>query len=149
MEVRAELMIDSSKTAIWQVISNIEESPKNIEGIDKIELLNKPQEGLVGLKWKEYRTMFGREATEIMWITDAEQDRYYKTRAESHGSIYISTMKIEEEGDRCRLMMIFEGQAITFGARISFFVFSRMMRKSLESTMLKDLEDIKKVVESL
>ena len=70
--------------------------------------------GLVGLKWTETRLMFGKQATETMWITDAEENDYYQTRAESHGSIYISRLEIKDSGDGTELTMSFEGNTSEF-----------------------------------
>jgi len=44
-----------------------------------IEVLEKPDAGFVGFKWKETRKMFGKEATEIMWITDSVENEYFST----------------------------------------------------------------------
>ena len=148
MEAKSSIRINGSKEAIWAVICDIENSDKHISGINKVEVLNKPAEGIIGLKWRETRTMFGKEATEDMWITEAEANKYYRTRAESHGAIYISTLTIEEEGDACTLSMGFEGQAVSFGAKIGNFLMGKMMMKSTEKALLVDLEDIKKHVES-
>ena len=38
---------------------------KNITNIININILNKPVDGIVGLKWEETRKMFGKEATEV------------------------------------------------------------------------------------
>jgi len=147
MEARASIAVNGSKEAIWTVICDIEHFENNISGINKVEILNKPSEGLIGLKWREARTMFGKEATEVMWVTEAESNKYYKTRAESHGAIYISTMAIEDKGDTCVLSMGFEGEPVSFGAKVGNFFMGKMMMKSTEKALLVDLEDIKKVVE--
>ena len=146
MKAYAEINVKAPKEAIWSVICDIEHCDHNISGIQKVEVLEQPDSGVVGLKWRETRTMFGKEATEVMWITEAEEYSYYKTRAESHGSIYISRMGIIEQGDHCVLSMGFEGVALTFGAKIGNAIFSKMMAKSTEKALFVDLEDIKKVV---
>lgn len=148
MEVTTNLKVNSNKEAIWAVLCDIENAEKNISGIDRVEILNKPEQGMVGLKWKETRTMFGKEATEVMWITEAVENKYYRTRAESHGSIYKSTMSLEEKEGYCLLSMGFKGEAVSLGAKVSNFIFSKMIKKSLIKTMLVDLEDIKGVVEA-
>lgn len=148
MEARASLKINASKEAVWAVICDIENADKNISGINKVEILDQPKDGIVGLKWRETRTMFGKEATEVMWVTDAETNKYYRTRAESHGAIYISTMSIEDRGDTSIISMGFEGEAVTFGAKVGNFIFGKMMLKSTEKALMVDLEDIKKVVEA-
>lgn len=50
MKVEAKVCIDSTKEQIWQVISDIENSVNTIKAIEKIEVLEKPADGLVGLK---------------------------------------------------------------------------------------------------
>ncbi len=114
MKVQVSIPIKASKESIWNVISDIENAEKNITGIEKVEVLEKPDDGLNGLKWRETRTMFGKEATEVMWVTDSEPNRFYKTRAESHGMIYVSTMEIESGEDHEVLTMSFEGEAQSF-----------------------------------
>src|SRR5439155_20354584 len=67
-----------------------------ISGIEKIEVLEKPAHGLVGLKWRETRMLFGKPATAEKWITDAAENEFYKTRAEDNGFVFLSTMSISE-----------------------------------------------------
>jgi len=92
MKLEAKVCIDGTKEQIWQVITDIENSVNIIQAIEEIEVLEKPAEGLVGLKWRETRTMFGQTATEVMWITDAKENEFYQTRAENHGAIYVSKL---------------------------------------------------------
>ena len=148
MKCTVSLPINGSKEDIWNVITDIEHSEQNISAINKIEVLEKPEK-LNGLKWKETRTMFGKEATEVMWITESEENHYYKTRAESHGMVYVSSMSIEDEGDHEVLIMGFEGEAQSFGGKVMNMLFGKMMMSSMEKAIMKDLEDIRNVVEHL
>ncbi|KAF2956849.1 SRPBCC family protein [Marinitoga sp. 38H-ov] len=147
MNVSASVFIDSTKEEVWKVISNIENSPNFISGINKIEILEKHNEGLIGLKWKETRTMFGKESTETMWIIEAVENEYYKTRAESHRMIYISELRIAEENGKIKLTMNFYGEATSFFGKIMSFIFSKIMRNSTKKMILEDLNDIKKYIE--
>jgi len=147
MKVQVSIPIKASKESIWNVISDIENAEKNISGIEKVEVLEKPDEGLNGLKWRETRTMFGKEATEVMWITDSQPNRFYKTRAESHGMIYVSTMEIESGEYDEVLTMKFEGEAQSFMGKLMSTIFAPLMNSSTKKAMFKDLEDIKKIAE--
>lgn len=147
MKAYTELFIKGTKEAIWQLITDIEHSADTIKAIEKIEVLEKPED-FIGFKWRETRMMFGKEATEVMWITDYEENKFYRTRAESHGAIYISELTIREAEGGCFLGMGFEGQSITFGAKIMAFVFDGMMKKSTEKAFLEDLQDIKRIIEA-
>lgn len=147
MEISVKVEVNASKEAIWKTITDIENAASNIGGIDAVEILEKPDQ-LIGLKWKESRTMFGKSATETMWITHAEEHKFYQTRAESHGSIYVSKLMISEEDGKTYLSMSFDGQAQSLGAKIMSFLMAPMMKGSMKKLILKDLEDIKKVVET-
>ena len=49
MIVEAQVTINGSKAAIWAAITDIENASEIISGIEKIEVLEKPANGLVGL----------------------------------------------------------------------------------------------------
>lgn len=96
MIVEVQVTINGSKAAIWAAITNIENAAKTVSGIENIEVLEKPANGLVGLKWRETRMLFGKPASADKWITDAAENEFYKTRAESDGFVFLSTMSISE-----------------------------------------------------
>jgi len=128
MKLEAKVCIDGTKEQIWQVITDIENSVNIIQAIEEIEVLEKPAEGLVGLKWRETRTMFGQTATEVMWITDAKENEFYQTRAENHGAIYVSKLIIEENGDGNCLRMGFDGEAKGAFAKVMAFLTGFILR---------------------
>jgi len=96
MIVEAQVTINGSKAAIWAAITNIENASETISGIEKIEVLQKPANGLVGLRWRETRMLFGKPATAEKWITDAAENEFYKTKAEDQGFVYLCTKSISE-----------------------------------------------------
>jgi hypothetical protein len=81
MIVEAQVTINGSKAAIWAAITNIENASETISGIENIEVLEKPANGLVGLKWRETRMLFGKPATAEKWITDAVENEFYKKQS--------------------------------------------------------------------
>lgn len=147
MKVSVDVAIKGSKDAIWRAITDIENSADRISGIQQIEVLENPDKGFVGFKWRETRIMFGKEATEVMWVTDAQDYKGYKTRAESHGAIYISTFLISEREDHCVLTMGFESQAVGIVGKLMDRIFGNVMKKATEKDLLQDLKDIKTYVE--
>lgn len=149
MKVSTQVDINSTKEKVWEVITDIENSPNVISGIMNIEILNPAEDNFVGLKWEETRKMFGKEAKEIMWITHSEKYDYYQTRAESHGAVYISRLNItEKNSEDVTLEMSFEGQSISLMAKILSGIFSIFMKKSMKKAIEVDLEDIKKYCET-
>lgn len=76
--------------------------------------------------------MFGRTATEIMWITDSKENESYSTRAESHGAIYITKFVLTEKGCATELSMSFTSRAVTLKAKslsIMFLIFAGGTKK--------------------
>lgn len=148
MKLTIDIEIKAPKEKVWKVITDIENSVNTISGIDKIEILNKPKDTVVGLKWKETRTIFGKSATETMWITEATENNYYKTRAESNGAIYQTILKLSEKENTTFLTMEFSTEAITVRGKIMAFIFGRMLNKTMKKLIKKDLIDIKTTVEN-
>lgn len=147
MEIKVEVQIKGSKEDIWKIITDIENSPINITAIEKVDIHNNPGDSLVGLKWTETRTLFGKTATETMWITEAEINKHYKTRAESHGALYTTFMHIFEKNGETYLGMEFSSEAQNLGAKLLAGIFGVIFKNATKKALHQDLIDIKKVVE--
>ena len=63
MKFEVNTQIRAPKEAVWKTISDIERSVATVSAIQKIEVLERPEDGLVGFKWRETRAMFGKEAS--------------------------------------------------------------------------------------
>jgi hypothetical protein len=146
MLVEAQVTINGSKAAIWAAITNIENAAETISGIENIEVLEKPANGLVGLKWRETRMLFGKPATAEKWITDAVENEFYKTRAEDGGFVFLTTNRISAGSGGTTLTSAHETKPQGFGTRLKalpMFLFKGMIKKAI----LQDLNDIKSAVE--
>lgn len=149
MQVRAEVDVRAPREAVWAVVTDIPNASRTIKGIERIEVLERPVGGgLVGLKWRETRKMFGKDATETMWITRAEAPSFYETRAESHGSVYTTRIELAPTFSGTRLSMDFGAVPQTFGAKVMGAMFSAFGKGSMRKAILKDLEDIKAATEA-
>src|SRR5829696_6858595 len=118
MLVEVQVTISGSKAAVWAAITDIENATEIISGIDKIEVLEKPASGLVGLRWRETRMLFGKPATAEKWITDAAENEFYKTRAESDGFIFLSTLSMSESRGGITLTSVHDSQPQTIVAKV-------------------------------
>lgn len=147
MHIQESITIKASREKIWQLISNIENSAELISGIEEIEILKKPEKGLLGLKWEETRIMFGKTATEIMWIIDVVDGFSYKTQAEGPGVIYISSLSLAEEGNQTRLTMNFDSEISSFGTKIISAIMGLFFNKATRDAVKQDLIDIKSTAE--
>ncbi len=147
MKVSVDIEIKRPKEVIWAAITDIENCSNIISSIIDVEILHKPVTGLDGLKWKETRLMFGKEASEIMWITELVDNEYYCTRAESHGSVYVTKMSVKETDGNTLLSMTFSGEAQSFFVKMVSACMGVLIKKSMIKALRKDLEDIRKYVE--
>lgn len=147
MIVEAQVTINGSRAAIWAAITNIENASEIISGILKIEVLEKPANGLVGLKWRETRTLFGKSATADKWITDAVENEFYKTRAEDGGFVFLSTMSISESGGGMKLSSSHDSQPQGIVAKLMSIPMGLFFKGVAKKALLQDLNDIKSAVE--
>jgi len=146
MIVKAQVTINGSKAAIWALITNIPNASEIISGIENIEVLEEPANGLVGLRWRETRMYFGKPATVEKRITDAAENEFYKTSAESDGFVFLSTMSISESSGGVTLTSSHDSKPQGIVARLKSIpmpLFKGMVKKAL----LQDLNDIKSAVE--
>ena len=149
MKLEVSTEIAATPAEIWQVITDIDGAEARISGIKSVEVLERPDTGLIGLKWRETREMFGREATETMWITEAEENKSYRTEAHNHGAIYRSGFDIEPLGEgRTRLTMVFAGEAQTLMAKIMSALMTPFFKGATRKMVEQDLSDIKRAAEA-
>lgn len=147
MRITASVDIHAPRPEVWRLITDIEHAPEFISGIENIEIIEKPSRGIVGLKWKETRNMFGKTATETMWITEAEENDHYRTEARSHGAVYRSTISLAERGETTQLAMDFAAEPTTLAAKILASTLGLLFKGATRKALMQDLEDIKAAAE--
>ena len=148
MIVDAQVTINGSRAAIWAAIANIEHASETISGIENIEVLEKPANGLVGLRWRETRMLFGKPATVEKWITDAAANAFYKTRAESDGFVFLATISISENSSGgMTLTSSHDSQPQAIVAKLMSIPMGLLFKGVARKALLQDLNDIKSAVE--
>jgi hypothetical protein len=147
MLVEARVTIDGTRAAIWAAITDIEHASATIGGIEKIEILERPARGLVGLRWRETRTLFGKPATAEKWITDAAEHEFYTTRAESDGFVFLCTKRLSESGAGVALSESHETRPQRLVARLMSIPMGLLFKGVARKAVLQDLHDVKAAVE--
>ncbi len=130
---------------VFEVFTSLEQAAANIRGIDRVDLLTPGPFGL-GTRWKETRTMLGKQATEEMWITEFDPPRAYTAEAESCGAHYRTVHRFAPEGAGTRVEMEFGARPVTWVAKL-FSPLSFLMMGSLRKMMDHDLADLQQVCE--
>lgn len=103
MIVEAEAIIQASRAETWAVITDLENTPKILSGVLQIEVLERPASGLVGLKWRETRMLFGKLAAVDKCITEAVENEFYTVQAQDGGFVFVTTKRLSSSGDGTRL----------------------------------------------
>jgi len=148
MIVDAQVTIQGSRPALWAAITDIANASGTIKGIQKIEIVEKPARGLVGLKWKETRLLFGKPATVEKWITKAVDNEFYETRAEDGGFVFLTTMRITDAGSGgLTLTGSHASEPRGLGASLMSIPMRLFFKGVVRKAALQDLNDIKAAVE--
>ena len=96
--IRVERSVSAPPERVWAIVTDLERSPTVIEGIDRVERLDGGAGFGVGTRWRETRTIFGKEATEVMEIAAVEPGRSYVATANSRGMRYRTEVGVEGAG---------------------------------------------------
>ena len=147
MIVEARMNIKASRAAIWAAITDMENAASIVSGIKNIEMLQKPANGWIGLRWRETRILFNEPATVEKWITEAVENEYFQTRAESDGLIFLTTVSIVEGHAGFVLSSIHDSQPQSLFAKIMSIPMSLLFKGVARKAILQDLKDIKSAVE--
>ncbi len=146
MTVEASITTNASKAAVWAATTDIANLGQLLSTVVRIELVSQPATGRVGLRWKETRMLFGKEATVEKWITEAKENDYYTTRAEQDGFMFITTNRISESDGKVTLTGIHETQPQGFAAKLKSLPMV-FFRGVIKKAILQDLRDVKKATE--
>lgn len=143
--------IDAPLDRVFALASDLPRAAQHIDGIDKIEMLTESPVG-VGTKWKETRTMFGKQATEVMEVTafnppSAEGGpASYRVEADSCGCHFLTTFSFTPEGDATVVTLDLATQAQSLMAKMMTPLSGRMIG-SCKKAMEQDLTDLKRAAE--
>lgn len=147
MKVQTSISIKAPIEKVFDVYTDLGKAAERIQGIKDIKILEGSPRIEMGTKWRETRVMFGKEATEDMWVTGLTSNKQYIVEAESHGAHYTSTYAFEEVSEGVQVSMEFSSRPLTVSAKllgVLFFLFAGATKKALH----QDMEDLKKACES-
>jgi len=147
MIVTAHITIDAPRAKVWAAIADIEHAAATVSGIKKIEIVDRPANGLVGLKWRETRILFDKPATVEKWITDAADNAFYTAKAVSDGFIFVSTKRLSESNGVTTLTDTHESLPQSLKARIMVIPMALFFKGVIRKAVMQDLNDFKASVE--
>lgn len=147
MKVEATLAIRGTRAATWAALANIEHHAEILGGVERIEVVSRPATGLVGLRWRETRKLFGDSATVEKWITAVTEGESFETRAEDGGFVFVTTNRIAESAGGVTVTSIHDSRPQTVAAKLKTIPMALFFRPMIRKFILQDLTDIKTAVE--
>lgn len=127
---------------VWAIITDLEGTADTITAITAVERLDDGDGFGVGTRWRETRTMFGREATEEMEVTAIELKSSYTVEADARGAHYRSTVSVEPRGDGTRLSMTFGAEPTGTMSKVMAATIGKLFEGSMRKALQQDLTEI-------
>jgi len=93
-----ERTIAAPPEAVWRILTDLEAAPTILSGVARVERLA----GVgytIGTRWRETRTMMGREETEEMEVVGIDEGRSTMIAAEARGMAYRTEFTLEPTPD--------------------------------------------------
>jgi uncharacterized membrane protein len=145
MKIQASCEIAAPIEDCFKVFSDLENLAEHVSAINQVELLTPGPIG-VGTRFKETRTMFGKEASEVMEVTQFSPSEHLREEARSGGMHYVSDWHFSEREGKTRVEITFTGKPTSILARVLSPLFS-LMAGSMKKAFLTDMGELKTVLE--
>ncbi|MEM6331460.1 MAG: SRPBCC family protein [Planctomycetota bacterium] len=131
---------------VFQLATDLPRAAEHISGVDRIELLTDGPIG-AGTRWRETRTMMGRQATEELEITAFDPPRGYTAECDSCGCHFVSTFAMAEVegGTEVRLTLATTAQSMV--AKL-MSPLSALTMGAAKKAIEQDLIDLKQAAEA-
>jgi carbon monoxide dehydrogenase subunit G len=143
MDISCSKDISASAEKVWSIMTDLEGFPDTIGGIENVERLDGADGFEVGTTWRETRIMFGRTATEDMWVTELDPGHSYVVEANSHGAEYRTTQSVAPAGDGGSVLsMSFSANPTGTMAKVMSATVGRFFVNATRKAFEQDLADI-------
>ncbi|MEU8987461.1 SRPBCC family protein [Streptomyces sp. NPDC048558] len=150
ISVVVERHIAAGQGPVWEAVTDLRGMERVLSGVSKVEVLTDGAFG-VGTRWRETRKMFGKEATEEMWVTACEPPERYVVEAESHGTHYVSEWELlADRPSATTVRMTFSGAAVAGSGGVAGLlakILGGVGAHAVRKAIAKDLDDVASAVE--
>lgn len=146
MRLMLTKQVNAPPDIVFAVASDLANAAEHVQGIERIELLTPPPIG-VGTRWRETRTIMGKESTETLEVTAFDPPRRYTVEADSCGSHFESTFRFTPAAGGTRVELEINCRADSFFAKL-MSPLSGLMMGTMKKMLDQDLEDVTRVAEA-
>lgn len=146
MQFQMSIQIAADPAKTFFAFTDLANTAKNIRGIKALEVITEGPIG-VGTRFRETRTMFGKDAVETMEITAFDPPRSYSVGCDSCGARFDTTFRFTPDAGGTRVDVNMNTVATSFFAKVMSPVMGLMMAATMRKCFENDLADIKAVAE--
>lgn len=147
MFMHVEQSVAAAPGTVWSIITDLDRFAEVVDMVG-LERLDAGSGFAVGTRWRETRRMFGRDATEEMWVTHIDPGRRYVVEAESHGAHYRSVLSVVPTERGSLLSMKFEGTGTNVVTKVMGATIGRLFEGANRKAMQDDLARIAAAAEA-
>ena len=147
MNIESTIQINAPIEHVFARFTDLENLAERVTAITNIEVVTPPAQMAIGTVWTETRTMFGKEASETMTVTELEVNKRFVTEAASHGARYKTEYVFTATENGVTITQTFQATPTTFVGKL-FSVLFLLTAKSLRTALQQDMADLKQACES-
>lgn len=145
LEMKCSRTIAAPPERVFEIVTDLRNAPTRVKAITKLEVLT-PGPIRKGTRFRETRTLFGRDATEEMEVTVLDPPRSFVRETTNHGCHYTSEFRLTPRGADTDLEFIFRARPLSFVAK-AMGLLMRPLGKKLIAVCAKDLDDLARTAE--
>jgi len=146
MQFQMSCHINADQARTFALFTDFKNAAANIRGIKHIEVITDGPVG-VGTRFRETRTMFGKDAVETMEVTAMDPPRSYSVGCGSCGARFDTTFHFTPDNDGTRVDVNMNAVPTSLFAKIMSPVMGLMMAGTMRKCFENDLADLKAVAE--
>lgn len=142
--IEVERTVRASAERVWAVLADVAHADQTMSGVTRVELITDGPYG-VGTQWHETRRMFGKEGTEQLRVTVADEPVRTVVEADSAGVHFVTEFTLTPSADEgTRLSMGFTATQSKANPvqKVLWALFSKLGAKATQKSMTQDLADI-------
>ena len=134
--------IDAPVEVVFGIVAHVDQFSQAVPGILRVEFLSEVKSG-VGARFRETRTMMGREASTELEVTEYVENERVRIVSEAGGTLWDTVFTTVPDGEGTALKMVMDARPRSMSARMTLPLIISTVRKAIE----EDLDAVKSFCE--
>ena len=133
-KVTVSRRIDAPVDVVFRTVAHVERFSQAVPGILRVEFLSEVTSG-VGARFRETRTMMGREASTELEVTEYVENERVRIVSEAGGALWDTVFTVGPDGEGTELKMVMDARPQTLSARMTVPLIIGTVQKAVEQDM--------------